>query len=88
MRQYAIRSGQGNDDPASGKILRSPLWPGLRELLFRHRRLEVPDYEAAGPKSEWFHLVAGAEFLDPASDVQDSTREILSELNVVPRKDD
>ena len=88
MRQYAIRSGQGNDDPASRKILRSPLWPGLRELLFRHRRLEVPDNEAAGPRSEWFHLVAGAEFLDPASDVQDSTRKILSELNVGPRTAD
>ena len=88
MRQYAIRSGQGNDDPASRKILRSPLWPGLRELLFRHDRLEVPDNEAAGPKSEWFHLVAGAEFLDPTSDVQDSTRKILSELKVGPRKDD
>ena len=83
MRQYAIRSGQDNDDPAARRILRSPLWPGLEDLLKRHGRLEVDDKaDAAGPRSEWYHLKAGAEFLDPTSDVQDSTRAILRELNV------
>ena len=82
MRQYAIRSVKGNDDPAARKILGSPFWPELRELLTRHGRLEAPDNEAAGPKSEWLHLVAGSEFLDPKGAVQDSTRKILAELNV------
>ena len=88
MRQHVIRSGRDNDDPAAKRVLRSPFWPDLRELLFRHGRLEVLGNEAAGPKSEWFHLVAGAEFLDPAAAVQDSTRKILSELSVGPRTDD
>ena len=88
MRQYSLRSGQKNDDPAARKILRSPLWPSLRDLLKRHERLEEHDTTAAGPRSEWYHLVAGAEFLNPASAVQDSTRKILSELNVEPWKND
>ena len=87
MRQYAIRSVKGNDDPAARKILGSPFWPDLRELLTRHGRLEAPDNEAAGPRSEWFHLVAGSEFLDPQGPVQDSTRKILAELNVGLRKE-
>lgn len=82
MRQYSIRTGKDNDDPAARNILRSPLWPGLRDLLLEHDRLEVHQNNAAGPRSEWYHLVAGAEFLDPASAVQDSTRKILSALNV------
>lgn len=82
MRQYSIRTGKDNDDPAARNILRSPLWPGLRDLLLEHDRLEVHETNAAGPRSEWYHLVAGAEFLDPASAVQDSTRKILSALNV------
>ncbi len=82
MRQYAIRSGRDNDDPAAKRILRSPLWPSLRDLLESHDRLEVPGIGAAGPRSPWYHLVAGAEFLDPTSAVQDSTRKILSALNV------
>ena len=88
MRQYSLRSGQDDNDPAARKILRSPLWPSLRDLLKRYGRLEEHDTTAAGPKSEWYHLVAGAEFLDPVSDVQDSTRKILSELNVEPWKND
>ena len=81
MRQYSIRTGKDNDDPAARSILRSPLWPGLRDLLLEHDRLEVHQNNAAGPLSEWYHLVAGAEFLDPASAVQDSTRKILAALN-------
>ena len=52
-------------DPASGKIIASPSWPDLRVLLEKHGRLEVnTSAPASGPKSEWFHLVAGAEFLN------------------------
>ena len=82
MKQYAIRSGKGNDDPAARRILSSPHWNGLKDLLKRHDRLDVSANAAAGPKSEFYHLIAGAEFLDPTSDVQDSTRAILRELNV------
>ena len=82
MKQYAIRSGKGNDDPAARRILSSPHWNGLKDLLKRHDRLDVSANAAAGPKSEFYHLIAGAEFLDPTSDVQDSTRAILTELNV------
>ena len=83
MRQYAIRSGRDNNDPAARRILDSPYWPRLRKVLHRHGRLEIPDrLDAAGPKSEWFHLVAGAEFLDPASAQEDSTGAILNELGV------
>ena len=81
MRQYAIRSKMDLNDPTSRKILDSPLWPSLRELLERHGRLEVENIAASGPSSEWFHLVAGAEFLDPESAAQDSTRRILEELS-------
>ena len=84
MRQFAIRSGRVKDDPASRRILESPLWPDLRELLVRHGRLEVPDNpDAAGPRSEWYHLVAGAEFLEAGRATQESTRNILRELNVI-----
>lgn len=82
MRQYSIRAGKDNDDPAAKSILRSPLWPDLRDLLQSHGRLEVHRNDAAGPRSEWYHLVAGAEFLDPASADLDSTRQILAALNV------
>ena len=82
MRQYAIRSGKDNNDPAARTILDSSCWPELRRLLERHGRLEVRDNpSASGPRSEWFHLVAGAEFLNPKSTDQASTREILAELN-------
>ena len=83
MRQYAIRSGRDNYDPAAQAVLESPHWPDMRKLLEAHGRLETPDNpSASGPKSEWFHLVAGAEFLDPAAAVQESTLRILEELNV------
>ena len=85
MRQYAIRSSQDNNDPTARRILRSPCWPSLCELLIRHDRLEVHENDAAGPRSEWYHLVKGSEFLDPASAILDTTRKILSELNVVVR---
>ena len=85
MRQYAIRGGKGNDDPAARRILGSPHWDDLEKLLKRHDRLEVDDKaDAAGPRSKWYHLIAGAEFLDPTSAVQDSTKAILRELKVLP----
>ena len=83
MRQYAIRFNEDQMDPASRKIITSPRWPELRELLKRYDRLEVDTTpSASGPKSEWFHLVAGKEFLNPGPASQDSTRRILAELNV------
>ena len=86
MRQYAIRSTEDQMDPASKKIITSPMWAGLRELLERYDRLEVRTTRpASGPKSEWFHLVAGEVFLNPETASQDSTRRILEELNVGSR---
>ena len=83
MRQYAIRSGKENSDPAARTILESPWWPDLRQVLEAHGRLEIrEDPNASGPKSMWFHLVAGAEFLNPGEARQESTREILEEVNV------
>ena len=82
MRQYAIRSLEDQMDPASKKILASPLWPSLRELLERYERLEVDSgAPASGPRSEWYHLVAGSEFLNPSCATRHSTRRILEELN-------
>ena len=82
MRQYAIRSQLDNNDPISRKIIGSPFWPALRKLLEKHERLEVDaSPPASGPKSEWFHLVSGPEFLDPKHATRDSTRLILEELN-------
>ena len=82
MRQYSIRSVEDHIDPASRKIIASPLWPELRTLLEKHDRLEVSTtLPASGPKSEWLHLVAGAEFLNPGPGSQQSTRRILEELN-------
>ena len=58
----------------------------MRALLEDHGRLEVQDNAAAaGPRSQWFHLVAGAEFLNPQSAELDSTRTILAALNVGAR---
>ena len=83
MRQYSIRSVEDQMDPASRRIIASPQWPELRALLERHDRLEVnKTLPASGPKSEWFHLVAGEEFLNPGQASQESTRRILEELNV------
>ena len=83
MRQYSIRSVEDQVDPASRRIIASPQWPELRTLLERHERLEVnKTLPASGPKSEWFHLVAGEEFLNPGQASQESTRRILEELNV------
>ena len=83
MRQYSIRSVDDQMDPASRRIIASPLWPDLRTLLERHGRLEViPALPDSGPRSEWFHLVAGEEFLNPGQASQESTRRILEELNV------
>ena len=83
MRQYAIRSDPDLSDYAARKILGSPLWPELRALLERHDRLDIVDKSAAGPKSDWFHLISGADFLDPDHATLQSTREILEELNVM-----
>ena len=83
MRQYAIRSIEDHMDPVSRKIIASPIWPKLRRLLERHDRLKMDTTpSASGPKSEWFHLVAGEEFLNPGPESQESTRHILEELNV------
>ena len=83
MRQYSIRSVEDQMDPASRRIIASPQWSELRTLLERHERLEVnKTLPASGPKSEWFHLVAGEEFLNPGQASKESTRRILEELNV------
>ena len=83
MRQHSIRYVPDQMDPASRRIIDSPHWPMLRQLLERHDRLEVAtSTPASGPKSEWFHLVAGAEFLNPTPASQPSTRRILDELCV------
>ena len=82
MRQYAIRSSIDLNDPPSRKILGSRHWPKLKALLQKHERLEVSDDRAAsGPNSQWFHLIAGAEFLAPESATQVSTKRILEKLN-------
>ena len=82
MRQYSIRATD-EMDPVSKRILASPLWPELRTLLEKRDRLEVNrTHPASGPKSEWFHLVAGEEFLNPGPASQPSTHRILEELNV------
>lgn len=82
MRQYAIRSDADLSDLGARKVLGSPLWPGLRALLEKHERLEIVDKAASGPRSDWFHLVSGSEFLDPKRATLESTRRILKELNV------
>ena len=84
MRQYAIRSDPEMSDLAARKILQSPLWPNLRALLEKHDRLETIDKAASGPKSDWFHLVSGSEFLEPTHATLDSTRKILQEFTAVP----
>ena len=82
MRQYAIRSQLDNNDPISRKIIGSRFWPELRKLLEKHGRLEVDESPpASGPKSEWFHLVAGWKFLDPKHATRGNTRLIIEELN-------
>ena len=86
MRQYSIRSIPDQMDPTSKKIIESRLWPSLRTLLESHDRLEVnATLPASGPRSEWFHLVAGEEFLNPGPTSQESTRRILEELNAGSR---
>ena len=83
MRQYSIRSVEDQMDPASRRIIASPHWSELRTLLEKYDRLEVSTtLPASGPNSEWFHLVAGEEFLNPGPASQESTRRILEELNV------
>ena len=83
MRQHSIRSVPDQMDPASRRIIESHLWPALRDLLVRHERLEIAtNSSASGPRSDWFHLVAGEEFLNPARASQPSTERILDELNV------
>ena len=87
MRQYSIRSGEDQMDHAPRRVLNSEHWWDLRQLLERHGRLEVSTTSmASGPKSEWFHLVAGQEFLNPGPSSLESTRLILEELNAWPRK--
>ena len=89
MRQYSIRSIEDQMDPASRKIITSPMWHDLRRLLEKYERLKVnTTLPASGPKSEWLHLVAGEEFLNPGKASQESTRRILEELNVGSRMAD
>ena len=83
MRQYAIRSDAEVNDVAAWKIVSSPCWPTLRDLLVKHGRLETVDKVASGPKSDWFHLVSGSEFLHPQTATFGSTKKILEELSVV-----
>lgn len=86
MRQYSIRSITDQMDPTSKKIITSRLWPQLRILLEKYDRLEVDTTQAAsGPRLEWFHLVAGEEFLNPGPESQESTHCILEELNAGSR---
>ena len=86
MRQYSIRSTEGQMDPTSKKIIASSLWSELRTLLEKYKRLEVKTaHPASGPRSEWFHLVAGEEFLNPGPESQESTHCILEELNAGSR---
>ena len=82
MRQYAIRSDADLSDPAARKILGSPLWPRLRAMLEKHNRLDIVDKPASGPKSDWFHLTSGFDFLHPQEATLESTKKILRELNV------
>ena len=89
MRQYSIRSIEDQMDPTSRKIITSPMWHDLRRLLEKYGRLDVnTTLPPSGPKSEWFHLVAGEEFLNPGKASQESTRRILEELNVGSRMAD
>ena len=76
MRQYAIRSDAEVSDVAARKILLSPLWPQLRMLLEKYERLDIVDKPASGPRSDWFHLISGSEFLDPEHATLDSTKKI------------
>ncbi len=83
MRQYAIRWDPDLSDPAARKIIGSPFWGRLRALLDKHGRLDTKQITAAGPKSDWFHLIAASEFLAPETARQgSSTGRILGELNV------
>ena len=83
MRQHSIRYVPDQMDPTSSRIVNSGHWRRLRDLLERHNRLEVTTSSAAsGPNSQWFHLVAGEEFLNPERASQPSTQHILDELNV------
>ena len=81
LRQYWI-SLQTKD--RGQHIFKSPAWPGLRALLEKHNRLVTTRFFLGvhtAEKWERVHLVGAVEFLDPKSANQDSTREILEELN-------
>ena len=83
MRQYSIRSIEDQMDHASKRIIASPLWPELCTLLEKYDRIEVSTTQpASGQISEWFHPVAGDEFLNLGQSSRASTRRILEELNV------
>ena len=87
MRQYSILSAGDQMSRASRRVLESAHWTDLRTLLERHGRLDVSTtFSATGRKSEWLHLVAGQEFLNPGPSSQESTLRILEELNAWPRK--
>ncbi len=97
MRQYAVRTGNRRGAvrkifdsphwPALRELLqrhgRLQVLPCRSGSGWSTQESEDVDVKSApGPKTEWLRLVAAAEFLNPESANQDSTRKILEELNV------
>ena len=83
MRQYSIRSLESCGEPTGKNITASPHWPRLRVLLEGHKRLETGvSYDTEGNRTEWFHLVAGKDFLSPGPQSLSSTHENLREMNI------
>ena len=80
MRQYWIPTN--SHLPVLRSVFLSPLWPDLRQLLERHKRLKSDATRHASGPREWLHLVAAEEFLKPGEAQQETTRLILEELNV------
>ena len=84
MRRYWLRES----DRETERLMRSPYWPELKELLKKHNRLVENDHmHMSGPRSAFLHLVNAYEFLNPdepqetrAQKTRGSTREILREL--------
>ena len=82
MRRYWLRES----DRETERLMRSPYWPELKELLKKHNRLVEDDKKhASGPRSTFLHLVDAYEFLNPdePQETHGSTREILEELGII-----
>lgn len=78
MRSYWIF----DRDEAMEKLMRSPHWESLAELLQEHRRLEVTgNVDASGSSRLQFHLIAGQDFLQDAY-TEESTSRIKSALGM------